>query len=515
VSMDIEIDELGTVVAGHCSGPMFAVPGGGPSLDLLHSVAEAGMDVVLAHSEMSAAVMAATVGRLTGRPGVVTTIRGPGVAGLASGLAFASLEGDPVVSLSELLTDTGGTVHKWMDHPGLLAASVKQYGSCSIGRDVERAASLALAPRRGPVALGLSEVHFEPFRPSFRAADARSPAPVASDAVTRLRSALAGASCPVLVVGSGARHHDLGAWLAGLACPVGTTAAAKGIIPETSPNSAGVMTGAGGVAAPEGVLLSRADLLVRIGVHPHELLGPLLPASGPTIDLDPQALSLEVRASIGALLDRVDADFAALAANARGLRARLIEQEDFLPAAALATVASRVRGTPRLVTDTGDFCTVAEHVWSAADESGFLGAGSSRFMGTGIAMALACGLVDPGRPTVLAVGDGGIGPAFGELTLAVERRLPLLVLHLSDGGFASIRGRARTRGLSGRFTELPDRSWWRAAEGLGIPSATLGGTSTAEDLAAVLEAWDPARGPSFVSVRFEMEAYQRMTEGLR
>lgn len=513
--MSLDVESIGRSIVERCGGPLFAVPGGGSSLDLMHAVAEAGMDVVVSHTETSAAIMAATVGRLTGRPGVATSIRGPGVAALAPGLAFAALEGDPVVSLSETPPDPERSQHKWMDHAGLLTAVAKQYGACSDGTHLDQAVTLAQAPRPGPVALDLSDDLRKAFRPDVSELDPRQPVRERMSTPRQIIDLLERASRPIVLVGAGARHQNLGPWLMGLTCPVATTAAAKGLMSETSANSAGVFTGSGGPRSPEVMLLDEADVLLRIGVHPHELLGPLEPGIGPTLDLDPIGLQDSFRDELGRLFARTDADYAARAKRSQELRTRLVEATTFLPASALGVLAARVSGSPRLVVDTGDFCTVAEHAWLATDEASFLGAGCSRFMGAGVAMALACGLVDPQRPTVLALGDGGVGPSFGELTLAAERRLPVLILLLSDGGFASIRGRARSRGLPTRHTEFPERAWWRAAQSLGIGAVALGGRSAADDLQAAADAWNPVLGPLFISIRFETEPYQRMTEGLR
>ncbi|MFT6836395.1 MAG: acetolactate synthase-1/2/3 large subunit [Francisellaceae bacterium] len=40
--------------------------------------------------------MAATYGRITGRPGIVLVTSGPGVANLPTGLLTATTEGDPI-----------------------------------------------------------------------------------------------------------------------------------------------------------------------------------------------------------------------------------------------------------------------------------------------------------------------------------------------------------------------------------------------------------------------------------
>ncbi len=49
--------------------------------------------------EQNAAFIAAGIGRLTGKPGVVATTSGPGVSNLVTALMTATAEGDPVIGL--------------------------------------------------------------------------------------------------------------------------------------------------------------------------------------------------------------------------------------------------------------------------------------------------------------------------------------------------------------------------------------------------------------------------------
>ena len=509
--MGVDVRSIAQAVASSTAAPVLTVPGGGTSLELLDAIADHGVDVITVHHEGVAAAMAATLGRLDGRPGVAVGIRGPGVANLLPGLALAALEGWPVLTISEAHPADAATIHKRMDHAALSSAVAKAHLGCADDVTLTRAAALASAERPGPVTLDLRAPLADEAREIAAGADSAGERADAASLET-LRAAVADAQRPLVVAGAGARRAGLGALLAGLGTPVASTAAAKGIVDEVSPSAVGVVTGAGGPRSPEHHLLAEADLVLRVGVHDHELLGPLRAAAGATLDVP--------LGQAEALLDELAAatptwEPAAAHARAAALRTSLIEADPFLPAAVLDTLARTVPGSPCLVVDTGDFCTIAEHVWQASDPDGFLGASASRSMGTGVPMALAASLARPTRPVVLAVGDGGIGVAFGELTLAAERRLPLLVLHLSDGGYASIRGRAIRRGLRTAPLEMAPRGWARAAEALGIPAAELAGVDAAESLRTLLHGWDPGEGPLFLTCRFDPADYLAMTEGLR
>src|SRR5687768_10410214 len=78
---------------------IFGVPGE-ENLDFVESLRGSGIELVLTRHEQSAAFMAATYGRLTGRPGVAISTLGPGALNLATGAAYAHLGAMPMVLIT-------------------------------------------------------------------------------------------------------------------------------------------------------------------------------------------------------------------------------------------------------------------------------------------------------------------------------------------------------------------------------------------------------------------------------
>jgi acetolactate synthase I/II/III large subunit len=78
---------------------VFGVPGE-ENLDLLEALRSAAIELVLTRHEQPAAFMAATYGRLTGRPGVCLSTLGPGALNLATGAAYAHLGAMPMVLIT-------------------------------------------------------------------------------------------------------------------------------------------------------------------------------------------------------------------------------------------------------------------------------------------------------------------------------------------------------------------------------------------------------------------------------
>src|SRR5271169_4218742 len=78
---------------------VFGVPGE-ENLDVVESLRKSSIKLILTRHEQGAAFMAATYGRLTGRPGVSITTLGPGALNLTTGAAYALLGGMPMIMLT-------------------------------------------------------------------------------------------------------------------------------------------------------------------------------------------------------------------------------------------------------------------------------------------------------------------------------------------------------------------------------------------------------------------------------
>ena len=78
---------------------IFGVPGE-ENLDVVEALRRSTIELVLTRHEQAAAFMAATHGRLTGKPGVCITTLGPGALNLTTGAAYALLGAMPMVMIT-------------------------------------------------------------------------------------------------------------------------------------------------------------------------------------------------------------------------------------------------------------------------------------------------------------------------------------------------------------------------------------------------------------------------------
>jgi acetolactate synthase I/II/III large subunit len=493
----------------------FGVPGSGQSLELIHALESNGVSFHSVHHEGAAAIMAGTVGRQSGRAALAIAIKGPGLANMVGGMAACTYENLPMLAVAEAYGPdvSPAKAHKRLDQGALTAAVSKgRRFLAANGPGYDDLAAWAQAETPGPVLLELAgqidEAENIPAAPAL--ADT-------GDVLGRIERA----ERPVIIAGTYALRQALSPALNVMQIPVFSTAAAKGAVHEGLPHAAGVYTGVGQDLVPEGDLLSRADLVVGIGLRPSEVL-----AVGPfhcgAVNLDPVDAPGQDGFAFEGMARDTAAAFALLAQKAWGveetanatarLRQHLLRPGAFLPAAAFAAVASAFPNGVRMVIDTGYFCTIGEHIWQAPKGNWCLSSGSGRYMGIGLPQAIAGAIHDPTVPTILAVGDGGIAPFFAEARLAQRLNLPLAVLHMTDGGYGSVRTRAIADGLTQAPMLEPGASWRGAFDGIGFTTDTADNSG---GLTGILADWQPSDGPLFAELAMDAEAYQDMVRGIR
>ncbi|RVB18752.1 acetolactate synthase large subunit, partial [Mesorhizobium sp. M7A.F.Ca.CA.004.05.1.1] len=78
---------------------IFGIPGE-ENLDIVESIRRSSIQLILTRHEQAAAFMAATYGRLTGKPGVCITTLGPGALNLSTGSAYALLGAMPMIMIT-------------------------------------------------------------------------------------------------------------------------------------------------------------------------------------------------------------------------------------------------------------------------------------------------------------------------------------------------------------------------------------------------------------------------------
>ena len=226
-----DADEIAAALAAAGTEVCFGVPGGGVNLDLVGACGRHGIRFVLTHTETAAVIAAGVWGELTGRPGLALCTRGPGLAAALNGIAQAHLDRQPVIVVDgrrrlrapapahRPRRDGGAAVEGHRERPG---GGGRAGAGAALGAGADRCRR---ARARGSDRLS---------RPRRRVTSCCRPRRGRwCSSASRAR-------------GSEAAIRDL---VRDTPVPVLTTYKAKGAVPESWPNAAGLLTG-GTIEAP-------------------------------------------------------------------------------------------------------------------------------------------------------------------------------------------------------------------------------------------------------------------------
>ena len=415
---------------------LFAVVGAPADLPLLDAARAAGLSITLAASEIGACVMAAVTGDLVDAPGAVVIGAGAAVSAAASAVAGVTGDCAPMILL------TSG-------HPTAVTGCKEtlEAEAETAAHRIAHAARLSMTMPRGPVHLDIAaDVAGRaavPLATSCRP-DAL-PYPDA-EALDRAAQALADASRPLLLAGIHCRSDDAAQWLRAFAealpAPLMATTRAKGALPDPHPLMLGVL----GLAGVEERLVSRADLVVAIGLDALEPVPALCWSTRPVLAFGPAPLphglvpAAHVLGDVAAAIEelavrlrdkpRADWDVAELdrlrrEATARStgddLAARIVRlAREATPAGTIGTV------------DAGEYQTCVTGAWHAIAPREFLTSGATS--GFALPAAIAAHLVHSERCVVCFTDAAGVTAAARELETAARLAAAGVVVVFEDGG---------------------------------------------------------------------------------
>lgn len=516
---------------------VFGIPSG-PVLPLIEALRTSEVEFVLTASETSAGFMAATVGQLTGTPGVCVATLGPGATNLTTGVGAAWLDRAPVVAI------TCNVATPWLDrriqmridHHGLFAPLTK--ASIALRPDnlatvVPHALQLARNEPPGPVHLDLpedvasAEIQRVPLRadPSHRA-DAAAPAPTdgksSAAVVATIQAALSRASYPLVIAGLGftriGGQHRLLTFLENQRIPFITTLHGKGCLPESHALACGVL----GRARRTDVqaFVNRSDCILAVGYDPIEInyeewVGdrPILHLSNETAEESPSlAFRLNDRVDLDAVLDELALlqpignawEAAAIAEHRSHLDVALRPVGSaFALHHALDVLRERFPRDGILAYDVGAHTHQIATQWRTDLPATCLATNGWSSMGFGMPAAYAAGLVFPNRPVIGVVGDGGFQMTAGELALARRLNLRVPIVVLNDGwlGLMKVKQERKGHPLSGVALGEPPPS---PEHYFGVPVRPA---RSPRDFAAALEWAFNLDGPSVIEAFIDVEPY--------
>ncbi|MGY4295946.1 acetolactate synthase-1/2/3 large subunit [Bradyrhizobium sp. i1.4.4] len=271
---------------------IFGIPGE-ENLDLVESLRTSKIELVLTRHEQAAAFMAATHGRLTGRPGVCLSTLGPGALNLSTGAAYAHLGAMPMILITGQkpimssrqarfqIVDVVATMKP------LTKLSRQIISASSIPTVVRDAFRVAMEERPGPVHLELPEDIAGDEVPAVPVIPVHPiEIPVAHRAaLDRAAEMILAARRPLVMMGAATSRprstHGIASFVRRTGIPFFTTQMGKG----TVPGGTNLYMGTAALSERDYVhdAIDAADLIVAIGHDPIEKPPFIMGPSGPKV----------------------------------------------------------------------------------------------------------------------------------------------------------------------------------------------------------------------------------------
>ena len=449
----------------------FCLPGESflPVLDALH---DSSIRLVSCRHEQGAANAAEAYGKLTGRPGICLVTRGPGATQAAVGVHTAKQDSTPLILFVGHVPRAFEGREAWQEidyaraFGGIAKAAWHVDRADRLPEHLERAFSLALSGRPGPVVVALPEDML------LEEADVKDAAPVRparpsprDEDLARLRELLAASERPLVIVGEGgwtqSTGEDVLAFCEANELPVACAFRCQDFVDNRSRSYAGVL----GVAMDDRLAtrLRDADLVLALGGRLGEVPTrryTLLEVPRPRQTLvhahpDPDELGFVYEPDLpiacglpelaGALrqLEPVEPRWAGLDARCpRGLRGESPARADGR--------AGRPRRDHGVSARAAARATRSRPAVPATSPSGRTGSPSSRSTarrsvraaarwGTASPRRSRRSCVHPDRIALCFTGDGDFVMSSPEFATAVQYELPIIVLLVNNGMYGTIR----------------------------------------------------------------------------
>ena len=487
---------------------IFGVPGE-ENLDFLESLRHSSIQLILTRHEQPAGFMAATIGRLTGHPGVCLSTLGPGATNFFTPAAYAQLGAMPMCMITgqKPIHSSKQGHFQIVDLVSMMKPVTKFTKQIVAGdripSNVREAFKVCVEERPGAVHLELPEdVAAEetnnlpiPSRP-VRRPDANEKAVDAAIALCEQ------ARHPLLLIGAGANRKLISKRLIELiektGIPFFNTQMGKGVIPEDHP----LFLGTAALSDNDYLhcAINRADLIINIGHDVVEkppffmtqegfkVIHINFVASGIDEIYFPQ---LDVVGDIANALWQISSrlivpshwDFSYFMKVKRYVDEKLAECSDVdsfpvIPQRLVSDVRAALGAEDIIALDNGVYKVWFARSYRALSANTILLDNALATMGAGLPSAMAAKMVFPERKVVAICGDGGFMMNSHEIETAVRIKLEITVLILNDSAYGMIKWKQDSMGFSDYGLDFTNPDFVKYAESFGAFGHRV--TSTAE-----------------------------------
>lgn len=514
----------------HGADTIFGIPGvhSLPLYDAMRD--EPGLRHVLARHEQGAGFMAGGFARVSGRPGVVTTITGPGVTNVATAVADAYADSVPVLVISTSLPRSAGRrplglLHELKDQLGVMEALAGWTRAVDSVEEIPDALTDAFRrmtqgrPRGAyvQIPLDLLEMQAEVEIPAPRPAGRPAPSePEIGAAAALLRQA----RTPLIVAGAGVTSAGANRQLADLAELLGAPVLLGSKSRDALSDDFALGIATTGYAVPRQLrsLIEASDVALVIGSKlGAERIGydrwPL-PDALIQIDIDPSEIGRQYPVRLGIVGDAAAALDALLAELSDLPRDRHARRDDVAAVRAALRESTRrafaepiemldaVRAAlPRdgiVVADMTELGYASAEYLPVYEPRTYIHASELCTIGCGLPLALGAKIAAPGRPVAALCGDGGFLVNVGEMATAVQEQVAVIVIVFNDATYTAVKLDQRER-FAGRYfaTDLVPPDFVALAKAFGAFGVKA---ATPEQLGNEVTAALGRAGPTLIEV---------------
>ncbi len=476
---------------------IFGVPGE-ENLDFLESLRFSNIKLILTRHEQPAGFMAATIGRLTGHPGVCLSTLGPGATNFFTAAAYAQLGAMPMMMITgqkPIHSSKQGhfQIIDTVDMMKPITKFTKQLvRGDRIPSNVREAFRVAMEERPGAVHLELPEdiaaettSHLPIPLHKVRRPDANEKA--VDIAISMIEKSVR----PLILIGAGANRKRISKHLVNLiektGIPFFNTQMGKGVVPEDHP----LFLGTAALSDNDYLhcAIERADLIINIGhdvvekppffmtpggvkvIHVNfvasetdEIYFPQLDVVG---DIANAVWQIGSRINVSA-----DWDFSYFKKVKQFVDEKLAENANadsfpIMPQRLVADVREVLGAEDIIALDNGVYKVWFARNYRALSSNTVLLDNALATMGAGLPSAMAAKMVNPESKVVAICGDGGFMMNSHEIETAVRLKLDMTVLILNDSAYGMIKWKQNGMGFEDFGLDFNNPDFVKYAEAYG------------------------------------------------
>ncbi len=456
---------------------IFGVPGE-ENLDFLESLTSSSIKLVVTRHEQGAGFMAATYGRLTGKPGVCLSTLGPGATNLVTPAAYAQLGAMPMMMITgqKPIKKSKQARFQIIDVVDMMRPITKYtkqiVNSNVIASQIREAFRLATEERPGAVHLEFPEdIAQEDCDPDVFEPVGHINPKADEEAISAASEMITSAKMPLLLIGAGANRKITCQALAEFVDKTGiyffTTQMGKGVIDERHPRYLG--TAALSSNDFLHAAIDEADLIINVGHDVIEKPPFFMKKGGKKVihvnfypaEVDPvyfPQLNVvgDITSTVYRLTDHIQPQdnwdfsfYSKVKEEVKGHLTKYFKDERFpmLPQRLVNILRENLGSEDVITLDNGIYKIWFARNYTCHQPNTLLLDNALASMGAGLPSAMTVNLLHPNKKVVAVVGDGGFMMNSQELETAVRMGLNLTVIILNDQAYGMIKWKQQDMGF--------------------------------------------------------------------